>query len=262
MIMGFIYKIRRRCPDREMDIWGDCLAASASRGQQQLRPSTVDASRSFAGRSGGLTQNNIADSAKVEDLDFELQRQKKERAQLESDHDQLVRTHQVTIEENQNLKAWTFQLDKQLEATRQQNTSIKLELQACKDDLFKMQPLNGIPDSDLTQAYKELQVHVSRWLEDEISHFETEYRERHQGPLPDLFHHQDRTAVKQLLSEYPTLGGEFFVRCLIQSMLHRLVLSDDILLLGLNEQETALLRRIERSMEDNTLRGNVFDRAD
>ena len=260
MIMGFIYKIRKRCPDGEMDIWGDCLAASASRGHQQLRPRTVDTSRSFARLSGGLTQNNIADSAEVEGLDFELQRQKKEFAQLESDHDQLVRTHQATIEENQNLKGWTFQLDKQLEATMQQNTSFKLELQACKDDLFKLQPRSEIPDSALAQAYEELHVHISRWLEDEICHFETKYRERYHGPLPNLFNHQNRAALKQLMSEHPTLGGEFFVRYLIQIMLHQKIFSDDNLLLGLDEQETALLRLIERSMDENTLRGKVSDR--
>lgn len=260
MMMHMFYKFKKRSADGEMNILSDCLAVTASRGHQQPLLSTVNTSRSFTGLSGGLTQNNIADSAEVEDLDFELQPQKKEFAQLESDHDQLVRTHQATIEENQNLKARTFQFNKRLEATRQQNTSINLELQACKDDLFRLQPRSEIPDSALAQAYEELHVHISRWLEDEICHFETKYRERHHGPLPNLFNHQDRTAVKQLLSEYPTLGGEFFVRCLIQFKLHQEIFSDDILLLGLDEQETALLRLIERSMDEKTLRGKVSDR--
>lgn len=249
MAMDFIYKFRKRNPDEEMDILSDYLAASASRGPPQRRPSTVDTSRSFTGLSGGLTQNNIADSAEVEDPDFELQRQKKERAQLESDHDQLVRTHQATIEENQNLKARTLQLEKTLDRSRQQNSSIKHELQACKDDLFKMQPRSEVPDSDVAKAYEELQVNISRWMEGEISHFETNYRKRHpSGPSPNLFNHRDESAVKQILSDYPTSGGEYIVRCFIQTTLHSLVLADDILLLGLDEQETALLQRIEQSM--------------
>ncbi|CAO1597179.1 hypothetical protein XANCAGTX0491_000998 [Xanthoria calcicola] len=248
MTMVFIYKFKKRNPDGEMDILSDYLTATASRGHQQRRPRTFDTSRSLARLSGGLTQN-IADSAEVEDLDLELQRQKKEVAQLKSDHDQLVRTHQATIEENQNLRTWTSQLENTLDRTRRQNNSIKHELQACKDDLFKMQPRSEVPDTDVAKAYEELQVNISRWMEGEISHFETNYRKRHpSGPSPNLFNHRDESAVKQILSDYPTSGGEYIVRCFIQTMLHSLVLADDILLLGLDEQETALLQRIEQSM--------------
>ncbi|KAI4226960.1 MAG: hypothetical protein L6R36_002774 [Xanthoria steineri] len=247
--MDFIYKFRKRNPDGEMDILSDYLAAPASRGHQQPLPSTVDTSRSFPNLSGELTQNNIADSAKVEDLDSELHQQKKEFAQLEYDHDQLVRTHQATIEENQNLKARTAQLENILDRTWRQNNSIKHELQACKDDLFKMQPRSEVPDSDVAKAYKELHVNISRWMEGEISHFEANYGKRHPSRTPpNLFNHRDVLEVKQILSDYPTSGGEYIVRCFIQRTLHSLVLSDDILLLGLDEQETALLQRIEQSM--------------
>ncbi|KAL8653947.1 MAG: hypothetical protein Q9226_003637 [Calogaya cf. arnoldii] len=246
--MDIFYRFSKRSCDKEMDLLSDSITATSSRGRQQSLPRPIDTSRGLTGLSGGLAENKPANSVEVGDLGFELQQKKKELSRLESDHDQLIQIHQATTKENQELKASITQLQDDLDTTRQHNSSMKHELQACKDDLFKMQPKREVPDSHVAKAYEELHVHISSWLEGEISHFETNYRKRHEGPMPNLFDHSNVPELKQILLEFPISGGEYFIRCIIQIMLHRMVFADDILLLGLDAQEKDLLQLIERSM--------------
>ncbi|KAI4268934.1 MAG: hypothetical protein L6R38_007670 [Xanthoria sp. 2 TBL-2021] len=231
-----------------MDLLSDSLSATSSRGQQQPLPRTTDTSRGFARSSGELTENNPADSRKLDNLDFELQQKKMELSRLEADYNDLLQTHHATIKENHNLKAWTTQLEKDLGATRQKKSSIEHELQACKDDLFRLQPTAQIPDSDIAQSYDDLNEQISSWMEGVIARFEAKYRERHHGPLPNLFHHGDVTAAADFLADHPMFGGEYLVRCYLQILLQRMVFADNILLHGLNESQTALFRSIEQSM--------------
>lgn len=243
-----ISKFMKGGSDREMDLLSDSLSATSSRGQQQPLPRTTDTSRGFARSSGELTENNPADSRKLDNLDFELQQKKMELSRLEADYNDLLQTHHATIKENHNLKAWTTQLEKDLGATRQKKSSIEHELQACKDDLFRLQPTAQIPDSDIAQSYDDLNEQISSWMEGVIARFEAKYRERHHGPLPNLFHHGDVTAAADFLADHPMFGGEYLVRCYLQILLQRMVFADNILLHGLNESQTALFRSIEQSM--------------
>lgn len=231
-----------------MDLLSDSISAYSSRGQQQSLHRTTDPSSGHARPSDEMTDSKPAHLTRLKDLDNELELKKTELSQLASDHDHLLRTNHTMLKDNQELAARISQLENDLGATQQQNNSIKHELQACKDDLFRMQPSTEIPDSVVAKAYDELQVHISSWLEGEISTFETNYRKRHQGVLPNLFDHRHQLEVKRIITEYPITGGEYIVRCLIQRLLHREIFADSVLLLGLDEQETTLLQRVEQSM--------------
>ncbi|KAL8705485.1 MAG: hypothetical protein Q9201_001416 [Fulgogasparrea decipioides] len=164
------------------------------------------------------------------------------------DYDDLVESHEATVEENQYLLAWVTQTREELESTQQRNNELEQELQACKDDLFKMQPRARVSDSDIAQAYDNLHEQISNWMEGEIARFEAGFC-RKNGHLPNFFHHGDSWVAKEILSAYPTFGGECFIRFVTQYLLQDMVFADDILLLGLDEADTALLRRIERSLD-------------
>ncbi|KAL8845524.1 MAG: hypothetical protein Q9176_000160 [Flavoplaca citrina] len=247
---SFIYRLVNGGQEREMDLLSDSISASSSRGQQQSLPRTTDTSSGHAGPSNEMIDNKPAHLIRLEDLNNELQLKKTELSQLASDHDHVLRTNHTMLKDNQDLAARISQLENDLGATQQQNNSIKHELQACKDDLFRMQPSTEIPDSVVAKAYDELHVHISSWLEGEISSFETNYRKRHQGAPPDLFDHRNQPSVVQIMTDYPTAGGEYIVRCFIQILLHKEIFADNILLLGLDERETTLLQRVEQSMRN------------
>ena len=231
-----------------MDLLSDSISVASSRGQQRSLPRTTNTSSGHARPSDEMTDNKPAHLTRLEDLNNELQLKKTELSQLASDYDHVLRTNHTMLKDNRDLAARMSQLENDLSATQQQNNSIKHELQACKDDLFRMQPSTEIPDSVVAKAYDELQVHISSWLEGEISSFETNYRKRHQGVLPNLFDHRHEPEVERIITEYPTTGGEYIVRCLIQILLHREIFADSVLLLGLDEETTTLLQRVEQSM--------------
>ncbi|KAL8878706.1 MAG: hypothetical protein Q9192_008385 [Flavoplaca navasiana] len=247
---SFIHRLVNGGPEREMDLLTDSISAISSRGQQQSLLKTTNTSSGHAGPSDEMTDNKPAHLTGLEDLNNELELKKTELSQLASDYDHVLPINHTMLKDNQDLAARISQLENDLGATLQQNNSIKHELQACKDDLFRMQPSTEIPDSVVAKAYDELQVHISSWLEGEISSFEINYRKRHQGALPNLFDHQNQSRVKHIMTDYPTAGGEYIVRCYIQIMLHKEILADSVLLLGLDERETTLLQGIEQSMSN------------
>lgn len=169
-------------------------------------------------------------------------------SQLQQQHSNLLQSHHEVVNENHNLRTFTTQAIRDLESARGERNSLEQALQACKDDLFRMNPSSNIPDSEITQGYDNLYEHISGWMEAEISRSERSLRKTQPGLLPDLFHHGGMPQAKKLLLLYPNSGGEYFIRCIVEMMLQKFVLSKDILLVGLDERTSTLLRGIEQSM--------------
>ncbi|KAL8736693.1 MAG: hypothetical protein Q9166_000059 [cf. Caloplaca sp. 2 TL-2023] len=219
---------------KEADQPSEKQIASSSPNNQQLPSSSRAGPRRSIEED---TKDEVSDTQELEHLRSRLRQKESELSQI---------NHMVTTE-IQNWHTWAQHNGKELDSLRQRNSSLDQELQACKDDLFKMQPRTKVPDSDVAKAYDDLHEHISSWVEGETSRFEINFRKHHKGPLPDLFFHKGSLAAKKFLSSYPTPGGEYFVRGVIQDMLHKKVFADEILLHGLDEPGTELLRRIEQS---------------
>ncbi|KAL8719796.1 MAG: hypothetical protein Q9225_003231 [Loekoesia sp. 1 TL-2023] len=107
------------------------------------------------------------------------------------------------------MKAWTSQLIQDLDSSRLRNSALEQQLQACKDDLFRMQPRSEVPDSAIAQAYGDLYEYIASWVEGEISRFEASCRKTHHGSLPELFYHGGLPEVEAVLSAHPKSGGEY-----------------------------------------------------
>ncbi|KAL8673656.1 MAG: hypothetical protein Q9168_001911 [Polycauliona sp. 1 TL-2023] len=233
---------------KEVDRLGQQLDASSSRSRQQ-RPTVATAVAEHSNEpSEAVGMKPPSELERSIDLKKRLQQETWELERLQEEHSKLTRLYQTALEHNRAFETWTMELTQDLEATRQLNSNLQQELQACKDDLFKLQPVTQTPDSDIAQSYDDLNEHISSWMEGVIARFEAQYRKRHDGPLPDLFHHQDIPAVAEFLVVYPTFGGEFLVRSYISLLLQRIVFADHILLLGLDPTGSAMLRSIEKSM--------------
>ncbi len=196
----------------------------------------------------GSAEDNTPDSAEMANLISKLTQAELRISHLEQQKGTLYQAHHQTLNELNGTKTWTADILNELESTRSENNTLKQQLQACKDDLFRMQPKSEVPDSTVAQAYDDLHEHISTWVEAEISRFEANHRHGRFGPLPDMFHHANETAIKRLLAAYPTSGGEYLVRCVVQTMLQETIFDPKIVLLGLDKGHAALLQRIQRKM--------------
>ncbi|KAL8945800.1 MAG: hypothetical protein Q9222_007711 [Ikaeria aurantiellina] len=162
--------------------------------------------------------------------------------------DGLLVVYQSMMTENQELRSWKSQAEGELQAFRNKNRLLEEELQACKDDLFKMQPRSKVPDSEVARAYDDLHEHIASWVEAEISKSEKEFRRCNHGPVPSLFRCAEVPGLEEFLSTHPISGGEYLLRCVVLATLRKLIFADNIVLLGLDDWDSSLVRRIEQSM--------------
>lgn len=126
---------------------------------------------------------------------------------------------------------------KNLSASRQ-------EMQACKDDLFNLQPSHQVPDTNIVQDFDSVCGKIIEWVEDEISIFE---KANPQTPTEHFFSHAGNNNAETLLLEYPE-SGEYLVRYEIHNFLQQEMFGRPIYLLGLPAGITEVLRKAEQIM--------------
>ncbi|KAI4195682.1 MAG: hypothetical protein LQ346_003375 [Caloplaca aetnensis] len=250
----------------DIEYLAELLNTTPVRGHAQLQRGSDTAQDHSVGSAEGSAEDNTPDSGEMSNLRSQINQAELRISHLEQQKQTLDQVHRQTLNELNGTKTWTADVMNELESTRSENNALKQQLQACKDDLFRMQPKSEVPDSIVAQAYDDLHEHISTWVEGEISRFEANHRHGRFGPLPDLFHHANETAIKKFLAAHPTSGGEYLVQCVIQTMLQETIFDPEILLLGLDRGYAALLQGIERNMaEAQPPKGNTrcqwdFDR--
>lgn len=124
--------------------------------------------------------------------------------------------------------------------------TIQKELQACKDDLFRLQPVSQLPDSTIAQRFEDLNVQIEDWIAAEIARSTDEHRQP--GNQPKLFHHGENENAKAFLAKYPEFGGEYYVRSVLQQYLQQVLFHDTILLFALDRGFSVSLQNIENGM--------------
>lgn len=231
-----------------MEYLAQFLDTTPVRGRAQLQQGPDTVHEHSVGPPEGFAEDGTPNSSDVTNLRSKLNEAELRISQLEQQKGTLDQAHRQTLNEINSTKMWTAEILNELESTRSQNNTLKQQLQACKDDLFRMQPKSEVPDSVVAQAYDDLHEHISTWVEGEISRFEVDHRKGRFEPLPDVFHHGNQITVQRFLEAHPTSGGEYLVRCIVQMMLQETIFDQDIVLLGLDEKHAALLQSIERSM--------------
>ena len=167
----------------------------------------------------------------------------------------LQETYNKMKGEHQQLVDSQAQDSKELIALREEKSVLQdriavldRELQACKDDLFRMQPMSQVPDSTIAQRFESLDDQICNWIETQISRFMDEWQGKHHGDQPKLFDHDGDRTTKLFLAFYPNTGGEYMVRSTIHYYLQKELLGDKILLFGLSEVDVGWLKWIEQSM--------------
>ena len=129
---------------------------------------------------------------------------------------------------------------------RERVATLEKELQACKDDLFRLQPLSQVPDSTIAQHLEDLNTQICDWIAVEISRSMDEHRQP--GDEPKLFYHGKNRYARAFLADYPESGGEYYVRSVLHHQLQHVLFSDTILLFALDRDFSLFLQSIEHGM--------------
>lgn len=173
-----------------------------------------------------------------------LQKKDEEIEELKSHYHHLWYTCKNQEANNSNLTQTIAAAEHEIQGLRQQHLAAQRDLQACKDDLFRLQPLAQVPDSNIAKDYDLLCLEIMNWIDGEITSFEksNRYTEPEQ-----LFSSSCDSELSLLLQNHPDCG-EYFVRFLIHSCLNEFVFGDDVYLLGLSAEATKFLQRAEQGM--------------
>lgn len=175
--------------------------------------------------------------------------------ELQHRYASLLESYNQIVKEHHQLVASQAQDAKKLSALHEaksvledRNAGLDKELQACKDDLFRVQPMSQVPDSAIVQRFESLNDKICDWIETRISRFMDDWQAKHHGDQPKLFDHDGNTKMKHFLAYYPDTGGEYIIRSIIHYYFQKYILGDGILLFGLSESLGDLLKWIEQSM--------------
>lgn len=155
---------------------------------------------------------------------------------------------QLTAEKTHNQEELKS-LREQCGVLERQNTKLRQELENCKDDLFKLQPVSQIPDSAIAQQYDRLSSTIGDWVDDEVSRFTDAWQEINGDENPEIFQHGNIDHLMDILRLYPDTGGEYVVRYVVSHILHRKLFHRRVLLFGLPPEECELLQRSARTMK-------------
>ena len=151
------------------------------------------------------------------------------RRELEASQDDLRRT-QNTYEELQKAR-------KKLAASQD-------ELTACKDELFRLQPIAQIPDSRVAKELENLCQQIVNWIEAEVVIFEKAHPEN--GPEHIFSIGEDKEAAR-FMNQHPR-GGEHLAAYLIHRWLQDHLFGQKLSCLGLPAEAVQLVETAEQSM--------------
>lgn len=166
-------------------------------------------------------------------------------------HEELELIQKLLDEErqrNEKLTDLVGPMGRELETLRKDKAVLQGQVEACKDDLFRLRPSTQVPDSTITQMWNDLKEEVSVWIDGEIMRIETQSTHRNRSP-PLLFCDGGEGRVKKYLKDYPDTGGEYLIRATIHGLLQENLFDCDTLLFGLASKTDMALKTVQTSME-------------
>ena len=191
----------------------------------KLQEGTVQLNPSQRGLSKRRNKSSHAqdDSQKVQQAQKELA---SVRGALEASQDDLRLTHKELQKACKNLAA------------------SQDELTACKDELFRLQPIAQTPDSRVAKEFENLCQQIVNWIEAEVVIFEKAHPEN----VPEYIFSigEDRKAA-QFMNQHPR-SGEHLATHMIHDWLQVHIFRQKVSCLGLSAEATQLLESTEQAM--------------
>ena len=190
-----------------------------------------------------------------EELDIYLTHADDSKFQSQSDEIQELRAHnirlqQTCISQNDRISDLTQGLEqnqRDLQVLRTQLANTREELSSCKDDIFRMQPVPQIPDTEVTRAFEQVCENVASWVDAELLLFEGAHPDSQPGQL--FCGGSSHLYCANFLQGCPNFG-EYLVTYEIHRLLQKSILNSNSYLFGLNQEVTELFKFLESSMSN------------
>ncbi|KAL9116713.1 MAG: hypothetical protein Q9187_006757 [Circinaria calcarea] len=184
---------------------------------------------------------------------LELQAKDKELQELQKELRELRKAHHALIQlsDNQAIELTSFteqrvDEEKDLLVLQTSTDVLRQELQACKDDLFCLQPMLQTPDTEIIRQYDIVCQQVSNWIDEEIFQLEQKRTEDETHGMP-LVLDVDHPGAMELLQRVPE-AGEYMIASIIHAYLQEKVLGKHVYCFGLSEDLVRNLECIEQGM--------------
>ena len=123
-------------------------------------------------------------------------------------------------------------------------TATQEDLQACRDDIFNMQPPTQTEDADIANHFDSLCQLTANWVDSEITKLEDAYPNVR---AHSMFAAAGKPLYEDLLKKYPE-AGEYVVRHEIHAYLQRTIIGEAAYLPGLPFRTRKVLQDIEEGM--------------
>lgn len=148
---------------------------------------------------------------------------------------------------------------KELEQLQKMSSIQNRELETCKDNLFQLQPVIQLTDSEILKQYDTLCQQVSNWVDNEISKFE----DKSGSPGNDTRTIVDggSTRIKRLLNNAPG-AGEYLISAIIHTEIQCNFFGGNVILFGLDRSFSELLHEAEERMVKLEPKRGMFLDAD
>ena len=236
---------------------------------------------SHAHRNQRLTLREVADTKKSNtELEETLQKRSKELQKAQGRYASLLREHKAKMKEDveelaltrknaenifrshqQEMTAINGALTSQTEdlnntkrlkrAAENRSEQLRSELEItqgqlrlCKDDLFRLQPMAQVPDTEIVKEFGSICQDVIGWIDIEISAFEKSYPSAEPSKI---FSGGRFPNIRYMLEQFPTFG-EYWVRYVVHNCLYGTIFSRSVYLLGLPEKTKQCLQAAEERM--------------
>ena len=129
---------------------------------------------------------------------------------------------------------------------QKQLAETQCDLAACKDDLFRLQPVSQISDSEIANDFEMINQHIIKWVDMRIDELEEAHPDM---PTERLFSTGTNMKAADFVMEYPR-AGEFYARHLIHQQLYKTIFISGLEIFGLSEREVSLWEAVLDSVHE------------
>ena len=165
---------------------------------------------------------------------------------LRKENEELVGTYGGLALEYKRLKSRNEKAQDRIRKLEETKLTLYHDLQVCKDDLFRLQPIADVADTEILRQFENVCERISSWIDEEISLFEREPRSL--NAESQMFIFEESPELEDMLQRN-SQAGEYLVGAFVHEQLIENVLGDHIFLFGLCSDTAYLLRAAEENMK-------------
>ena len=169
----------------------------------------------------------------------ELRRRDKEIINLKDQHTVLRKDLQ---DSHDKLEAWKLREKSEIQKLQLTISKLREELEACKDDLFRVQPIIYTSDTEILNRYENISQQIWSWVDAEISIAEANTKSN-----TKLFSDGGNTYIASLFHAGLNIG-EYLLVATIHYYLVEKLFGTAIYLFGVPSDLVDILQKTEKSM--------------